>query len=61
MERLFEPFFTTKAHGLGMGLALSRTIVESHGGRLWAERRPDEGAIFRCALPVWDEDARAAR
>jgi C4-dicarboxylate-specific signal transduction histidine kinase len=61
IERIFEPFFTTKAHGLGMGLALSRTIVESHGGRLWAEHHPGEGATFRCALPVWDEDTLAAR
>jgi signal transduction histidine kinase len=60
IERIFEPLFTTKTQGLGMGLVLSRTIVESYGGRLWAERRPGEGATFRCALPVWDEDARTA-
>ena len=60
-ERIFEPFFTTKAHGLGMGLALCRTIVESHGGKLWVEQRPGEGATFRCSLPSWDGDARAAR
>ncbi|WP_437817665.1 hybrid sensor histidine kinase/response regulator [Sorangium sp. So ce1078] len=55
LERIFEPFFTTKAHGLGVGLAISRSIVEAHGGRLWAERGPGEGATFRCALPVWED------
>ncbi|WP_437970128.1 ATP-binding protein [Sorangium sp. So ce260] len=60
LERIFEPFFTTKARGLGVGLAISRSIVEAHGGRLWAERGPGEGATFRCALPAWDEAARPA-
>ncbi|XXX80293.1 ATP-binding protein [Sorangium sp. So ce134] len=60
LERIFEPFFTTKARGLGVGLAISRSIVEAHGGRLWAERVPGEGATLRCALPAWDEGARPA-
>jgi signal transduction histidine kinase len=55
LERVFEAFYTTKAEGLGVGLAISRSIVEAHGGRLWAENNPDEGATFRCALPVWKE------
>ncbi|WP_438005011.1 ATP-binding protein [Sorangium sp. So ce321] len=59
-ERIFEPFFTTKAQALGVGLAISRAIVEAHGGRLWAECSPGEGATLRCALPVWDEGARPA-
>ncbi|MGK3963413.1 response regulator [Sorangium sp. So ce118] len=61
LERVFEPFFTSKPQGLGVGLAISRSIVEAHGGRLWAEHSPGEGATFRCALPVWSEETRSAR
>jgi PAS domain S-box-containing protein len=52
VERLFEPFFTTKPHGLGMGLAICRSIINAHEGRLWAESHPDRGAIFYVELPV---------
>jgi C4-dicarboxylate-specific signal transduction histidine kinase len=50
--RLFEPFFTTKAHGMGMGLAVSKTIIEAHGGTLSAENLPEGGALFRFRIPV---------
>jgi len=50
-DTIFEPFVTTKKEGLGMGLALSRTIVTAHNGRLWAENNPGGGATFHMALP----------
>jgi signal transduction histidine kinase len=56
-ERLFEPFFTTKRHGTGLGLNLSRKIVRSNGGELWASRNPDRGAIFTVDLPA-EENVR---
>ncbi|HEV7607826.1 MAG TPA: AAA family ATPase [Steroidobacteraceae bacterium] len=49
--RIFEPMFTTKAQGMGLGLSICRSIIESHGGRLWVEPRPGGGSIFRFSIP----------
>jgi C4-dicarboxylate-specific signal transduction histidine kinase len=51
MGRLFEPFFTTRSQGIGMGLPISRSIVEAHGGRLWAESTVSQGSVFQFTLP----------
>jgi C4-dicarboxylate-specific signal transduction histidine kinase len=51
IARLFEPFVTTKAGGMGMGLSISRSIVEDHGGRIWAEPAEPYGMVFRFTLP----------
>jgi signal transduction histidine kinase len=56
-ERLFEPFFSTKPRGLGMGLAISRSIVESHGGRIVVGPNAPRGTVFRFSLPAENSTA----
>jgi signal transduction histidine kinase len=57
IERVFDPFFTTKASGMGLGLSITRSIIEAHGGRIWAEPLATQGSRFRFVLPV----AKASR
>jgi two-component system sensor kinase FixL len=54
-EQLFQPFITTKRHGMGVGLSISRTIIEAHGGRIWVEPNPGGGTIFHFTLAAVNE------
>jgi signal transduction histidine kinase len=57
LERLFEAFYTTKSHGMGIGLSISRSIIESHEGRLWASAHEGPGATFSFSIPCGSEPA----
>ena len=55
LDHLFDAFYTTKPQGLGMGLAISRSIIEAHGGRLWATANVPHGAVFQFTIPIDSE------
>ena len=56
LDRLFDAFYTTKPHGLGLGLAISRRLIEAHGGRLWATANAPHGAVFQFTVPRGSEE-----
>jgi len=57
-ERIFEPFFTTKENGMGMGLAICRSIIEAHDGRLWAARDEPSGTTLTFTLPAHPSESK---
>ena len=58
-ERLFDAFYTTKTDGMGMGLSICRSMIEAHGGRLWASANEPRGAVFRFTVPVHPEPIKS--
>jgi PAS domain S-box-containing protein len=56
-DRIFEPLFTTKPNGMGLGLSICRSIIEAHGGQLWASPGFPHGAVFQFTLPIWEQAA----
>jgi signal transduction histidine kinase len=61
LEHIFDPFHTTKAEGLGLGLSICRSIIQWHGGRIWAECNADRGLTFTFTLPLAKEKTRHAK
>jgi len=57
LDRVFDPFYSTKSGGMGIGLSVSRSIIENHHGRLWAAPNEGPGATFSFSIPRWPEDA----
>jgi signal transduction histidine kinase len=61
VDRVFESFYTTKTHGMGIGLAISRSIIESHLGRLWTDKNEGPGVTFSFSLPCLSGDKTSVR
>jgi signal transduction histidine kinase len=57
LEHVFEAFYTTKSSGVGMGLSICRSIIDAHGGRLWAGANEPRGAVFQFTLPAFQEES----
>jgi signal transduction histidine kinase len=61
IERVFEAFYTTKSNGVGMGLSICRSIINAHGGRLWADANEPRGAVFQFTLPSAENEVMTSR
>jgi signal transduction histidine kinase len=60
IDKIFDSFYTTKPGGMGMGLAISRSILQTHGGRLWAEAKDGPGTVFHFTVPKYHEEGSNA-
>ena len=59
LDKIFDSFYTTKPSGMGMGLSISRSILQAHGGRLWATAKDGPGTMFHFTLPKYEEEESA--